>query len=164
MTIRDATADDLEAINDLYNATIVDSHVSFDVEPWDSAKRRTWWEDRDPELVCLVAEVDGAVVGVAYSSWWRLKEAYRTTMETTVVLSDHYHGQGLGTDLLAALVERLHAEGLHRAIAIIALPNEASRALHRKLGYLEVGTLTEVGNKLGRYWDTVLMEKDLVEL
>ena len=161
--IRDATAADLAAINELYNTTIIDSHVSFDVEPWTVDDRRRWWESRDPELVCLIADLDGIVAGVAFSSWWRPKDAYRTTMETTVVLDEAYHGRGLGTELLAALATRLHAEGVHRAVAIIALPNQASLALHRKLGYREVGTLTEVGNKLGRYWDTILMERDLTE-
>jgi phosphinothricin acetyltransferase len=159
--IRDATSADLSRINELYNTTIVENHVSFDVEPWDLDKRRRWWASRGPELVCLVAEVEGEVVGVAFSGWWRDKEAYRTSMETTIVLSEHVHGRGLGQELLGALAERLHDEGVHRAVAIIALPNEASVALHRKLGYREVGTLTEIGSKLGRYWDTMLMEKDL---
>lgn len=159
--IRDATSDDLTRINELYNTTIVDSHVSFDVDLWDLDKRRQWWVSRGPELVCLVAEVDDEVVGVAFSGRWRDKEAYRTSMETTIVLSDHVHGQGLGQELLGALIGRLRDEGVHRAVAVIALPNEASVALHRKLGYREVGTLTEIGNKLGRYWDTLLMEREL---
>ena len=161
MLIRDATDDDLGAINRLYNTTIVDSHVSFDTEPWDDGRRQRWWYERDTELVCLVADADGSIVGVAYSSWWRPKEAYRTSMETTIVIDTAYHGQGLGTELLGELTDRLHDEGVHRAISIIALPNESSVALHRKVGYREVGTLTEVGNKLGRYWDTLVMEKQL---
>ena len=161
MIIRDATPEDLDAINRLYNTTIVDSHVSFDTEPWSSEKRQQWWRHRDPELVCLVADADGSIVGVAYSSWWRPKEAYRTSMETTIVIDDGYHGKGLGTELLGPLTARLHEEGVHRAIAIIAMPNEASISLHRRLGYREVGTLSEAGNKLGRYWDTLLMEKQL---
>lgn len=160
MSIRDATADDLGRINDLYNTT-VETHVSFDVDPWTIEDRQHWWEHRDPELVCLVAEHDGEVVGVAYAGWWRPKEAYRTTMETTVVISEHVHGQGIGTELLATLAGRLHDEGVHRAVAIIALPNDASVALHVKLGYREVGVLTQVGNKLGSYWDTMIMERDV---
>lgn len=159
--IRAATPDDLVAITELYNTTIVDSHVSFDTEPWTIEDRRSWWEARDAELRCLVAEEDGAVVGVAYSSWWRPKAAYRSTMETTVVLADDARGRGVGTQLLGALLEALATEGVHRAVAIIALPNDASVALHRKLGFRDVGTLTEVGTKLGRHWDTLLMEHRL---
>jgi phosphinothricin acetyltransferase len=161
MPVRDATEADLDRITEIYNQTIVDSHVSFDATPYDRDRRVRWWEERDPELDCLVAEIEGRVVGVAYSSWYRPKDAYRSSVETTIVLDAAATGQGLGTQLLGALVQRLITRGLHRAIAVIALPNDASVALHRRLGYREVGTLTEVGFKLGRYWDTVIFERDL---
>ncbi len=161
MVIRDAAPSDFARINEIYNWTIVDNHVSFDIEPWDIERRTAWWVDRDPALDCLVAEVDRYVVGVAYSSWYRPKLAYRSSVETTIVLDTAYLGRGIGTDLLASLLERLRARGFRRAIAIIALPNEASVELHRKLGYQPAGTLTEVGFKLGRYWDTMLLEAHL---
>jgi len=157
--IRDATADDLARITEIYNQTISRSHISFDTEPYTVEQRRSWWNDRtDPELICLVCEVDNRVVGVAYSSWYRPKAGYRSTVETTVVLDDAVTGCGLGSRLLTALIDRLRRTEVHRVVAIVALPNEASVALHRKLGYREVGTLTEVGTKLGRHWDTTLFE------
>jgi phosphinothricin acetyltransferase len=159
--IRDATRDDFERINSIYNWTIVGNHVSFDLEPWDIAKRRSWWDSRSHDLDVLVAEWDGEVVGVAYSSFYRPKPAYRSSAETTVVLDTAYLGRGIGTWLLGALIERLRERGFHRAIAIIALPNEASIALHHRIGYRTAGTLTEVGHKLGRHWDTTLLEMDL---
>ncbi len=159
--IRDAEPRDFQRINEIYNWTIVDNHVSFDTEPWDLASRRAWWESRDPQLHCLVAEVDELVAGVAYSSWYRPKPAYRSSVETTIVLDTEHVGTGLGTALLGALLDRVRADGFHRAVAIVALPNDASVALHRKLGYREVGTLTEVGFKVGRFHDTLLLEKDL---
>jgi len=133
--IRDATVDDLPEITRIYNWTIIDNHVSFDTEPYDDARRRAWWEARDPELVCLVAEIDGAIAGVTYSSWYRPKLAYRSTMETTIVLDLDRRGRGLGAQLLGAMCERLADQGVHRAIAIVALPNDASVALHHKLDY-----------------------------
>jgi phosphinothricin acetyltransferase len=159
--VRDATPDDLPAINEIYNWTIVDNHVSFDIEPWDVERRRRWWDDRDPELDCLVAELDGRLVGLSYSSWYRPKPAYRSSVETTIVIAADHRGRGHGTVLLSALINRLRGRGFHRAIAIIALPNEASVGLHERLGYTSVGTLTEVGHKLGRHWDTTIMEHDL---
>jgi phosphinothricin acetyltransferase len=159
--IRDATPDDFERINTIYNWTIIDNHVSFEEEPWDLAKRRAWWEARPDGLDVLVAEWEGEVVGVTYSSFYRPKPAYRSSAETTVVLDTAHLGRGIGTRLLGALIERLRERGFHRAIAIIALPNDASIALHHALGYRTAGTLTEVGHKLGRHWDTALLELDL---
>lgn len=159
--VRDATAQDLGDITRIYNWTIIDNHVSFDTEPYTDESRLAWWNARDPQLPCLVAELDGRVVGVTYASWYRPKLGYRTTMETTIVLDTDHLGRGLGTRLLGALLDRLAIAGVHRAVAIIAVPNDASVALHLRLGYRDVGTLTQVGTKLGRKWDTMLLEYDL---
>lgn len=159
--IRDAAPDDLDRINTIYNWTIVDNHVSFDEEPWDLARRQQWWESRPEGLDVLVAEVAGRVVGVAYSSFYRPKPAYRSSAETTIVLDTAYLGRGIGSALLGSLIQRVRSRGFHRAVAIIALPNEGSIALHHRLGYRTVGTLTEVGFKLGSHWDTELLELEL---
>jgi phosphinothricin acetyltransferase len=159
--IRDATPEDLERINSIYNWTIVDNHVSFDLEPWDTARRRDWWDTRLDGLDVLVAEIDDRVVGVAYSSFYRPKPAYRSSAETTIVLDTAHLRRGIGTVLLGSLIERLRERGFHRAIAIVALPNDPSIALHHRLGYRTAGTLTEVGHKSGRHWDTALLELDL---
>ena len=159
--IRDATEADLDAINEIYNWTIVDNHVSFDTEPFDTERRLVWWQARDPRLPCLVAEEDGRVVGVSYASWYRPKVAYRSSAETTIVLDESVWGRGVGSALLSALCDRLSQAGFHRAVAIVALPNDGSVALHHKLGFRTVGVLTEVGTKLGSMWDTELLEKPL---
>jgi len=159
--IRDATEADLDAINEIYNWTIVDNHVSFDTEPFDTERRLAWWRARDPKLPCLVAEEDGRVVGVSYASWYRPKVAYRSSAETTIVLDESVWGRGVGSALLSALCDRLSQAGFHRAVAIVALPNDGSVALHHKLGFRTVGVLTEVGTKLGSMWDTELLEKPL---
>jgi len=156
--IRDATPADFRRINDIYNWTIVDNHVSFDTEPFDLERRRGWWDARGPELSCLVAEDDGRVVGVTYSSTYRPKVAYRSSVETTIVLDVEHLGRGLGSRLLGALLGRLREQEVHLAVAIVALPNDASTALHRSLGYRSVGVLHEVGFKLGRHWDTEIFE------
>lgn len=157
--IRDATTDDFQRINEIYNWTIIDNHVSFDTQPYDLESRRAWWDARDDELTCLVAEDDGLVIGLTYSSWYRPKLAYRSTMETTIVLDTQHLQRGLGSELLAALIARMQQQGVHRAVAIVALPNDGSIALHHKLGYRTVGVTTECGFKLGRYWDTEILER-----
>ena len=159
--VRDATADDLDEITRIYNWTIVDNHVSFDTEPYDRARREAWWEARDPELPCLVADDAGTVLGVTYASWYRPKLAYRSSVETTIVLDTEHLRRGIGSQLLGSMLDRLAAAGFARAIAIVALPNDGSVGLHLRLGYRDVGTLTEVGTKLGQRWDTMLLEYDL---
>ncbi len=160
-TIRAADTGDLGRINEIYNGYIIGSHISFDLEPWSLGRRERWWRrytDSGPYRV-LVAEVGGRVVGAAYSSPYRTKAAYQTSVETTIVIDPMFVRRGIGFRLLATLLENLREAGVHRAYAVVALPNEASIRLHEALGYRRVGTLDEVGFKMGRFWSTLILEK-----
>ena len=162
VTIRRANEADVPALNAIYNEYIVDSHVSFDTEPWNDDQRLAWFRSRtEQRYPVLVAQDDGVVVGCAWSGPWRDKAAYRGSVETTVVLAPGASRRGIGSALLAELVAQLAADDFHTAIAIIALPNDASIAVHEKLGYEVVGTLDDVGFKDGRYWSTTVMQKRL---
>ena len=161
--IRPATENDLDRINEIYNVYIVDSAISFDLEPWDLERRAAWWEhyaETGPYRV-FVAEVDGRVVGTAYSTQYREKAAYRSSVETTVVLDPDHVAVGIGRRLLSTVLDAVRSEGIHRAYAIVTVPNEASIGLHEALGYSLVGTLDDVGFKLGKYWPTAILEKRL---
>ena len=148
-------------MNELYNLTIVDSHVSFATEPWTLEMRDRWWDNRDEELPALVAEEAGRVIGITYGSRYRPKPAYKSSAETTIVLDESARGRGVGTRLLGALLDELTERSFHRAIAIISMPNDASIVLHKRLGYRMVGVMSETGFKLGRYWDVAMMEREL---
>lgn len=163
ISVRPAHVEDLERINEICNTTIVDSHISFETEPWDLERRQVWWQHYGGggSLRAFVAEDGHAVVGVAYSSRYRPKAAYQTSVETTIVLDPALTGRGIGSRLLSALLDALAEAGVHRAYAIVALPNEASIGLHRSLGFREVGTLDEAGYKLGQFWSTMICEKRL---
>ena len=159
--MRPATVDDLRDITRIYDEYIVDSHVSFDVEPWSDARRRRWWDEHQghARLVVLVATIDDRVSGVAYSSWYRPKAGYERSVETSIALDPTCTGRGLGSVLYDALLTRLAAARTHRAYAVVALPNDASVALHHRMGFVDVGIEDECGFKLGRYWSTLTLEK-----
>ncbi len=162
VAIRAATVDDVPGFNRIYNTYIVDSHVSFDTEPWTDDQRAAWFADRVARgYPVVVAERDGVVIGASWSGPWRDKAAYRTSVETTVVLAAGESGAGVGSALYRRLHDELRDAGFRVAIGVIAMPNDASVVLHRKLGYREVGVLDDVGFKDGRHYSTMLMQKDL---
>jgi phosphinothricin acetyltransferase len=162
IVIRDATEDDVPAMNAIYNQYIVDSHVSFDTEPWTDEQRIAWFRSRaDAGYPVLVAVDAHDIVGASWSGPWRDKAAYRLTVETTVVLAPGRSGSGIGSTLYAWLHEELRRRGFRVAIGIVALPNDPSIALHEKLGYREVGVLEGVGFKDGTFHSTMLLEKQL---
>jgi phosphinothricin acetyltransferase len=161
--IRHATATDLARINAIYNAYIVDRHTSFDTEPWTMREREAWFAkySETGRYQLLVIEDDTGVMGFAASSPFRDKIGYNTSVETTIALDDSVVGQRLGSRLLSALLECLAHEDVHRAYSLIALPNDASIALHLRHDYREVGVLDEVGHKLGSFHSVLMMERRL---
>jgi phosphinothricin acetyltransferase len=102
------------------------------------------------------------VLGYAYASPWRPRPAYRHTVEDTVYLSPGHTGRGLGRALLSALLAGCEQAGARQVIAVIADSGEqASVALHGRLGFEPAGRLRRVGYKHGRWLDTVLMQREL---
>ena len=98
-------------------------------------------------------ETGGGLLGYAYGSRHRERAGYRWSVDVAVYIAADATGRGIGRSLYAALLPLLEAQGLHRAYAGIALPNDASVALHRSMGFEPVGTYVEVGFKLGQWLD-----------
>lgn len=150
ITIRGAREGDLEEIAAIYSHESRHAYSTFETE----ARPASAWSSRlssaDPFLVAVRG---GEVVGFAYASPFRERPAYHRTRETSVYLHRGARGLGAGTLLYAELLPRLRGQGIRTALALIALPNDASVRLHVSAGYEQVGTLREVGDKLGRWID-----------
>ena len=154
MKIRDATVDDAETIASIYNHYVLNTSISFEeaeVPAIEIAGRIA--DVHAAGLPWLVAEVDGAVAGYAYATKWRVRHAYRFSVESSVYLAPASAGKGIGSTLYRALLDRLRDGGYHLAIGGIALPNAASIALHEKLGFEKVAQFREVGFKFGSWTD-----------
>lgn len=161
--MRPATESDLEAINEIYNHYVTETHVTFDIDPVTMEARREWFEHYDDHGShrLLVAVADEAVIGYATSSRFRPKPGYSTSVETSVYLAPDAVGRGAGSRLYEELFRSIEGEDLHRALAGIALPNPASIALHERFGFKRVALFTEQGRKFDRYWDVAWFEKPL---
>ncbi len=151
---------DLERITEIYNHYVRTSIATFDVEPATPDRYGEWVRAHTTGEGhrLWVAEEDGRVVGYAGAGPFRPRPAYHRTVETSVYLDPACTGRGLGAALYGRLFESLASAGLHRAVAVVALPNPASEALHRRFGFREAGLLTEVGWKFGKHWDVALFE------
>jgi phosphinothricin acetyltransferase len=105
----------------------------------------------------VVGEGDN-VLGYAYSGAFRSRPAYRHTREVSVYVTPEASGGGLGTRLYGELLLLLRQDDVHLVVAVVAQPNPASNAMHRRLGFTEVGTLDEVGFKFGAYLSTTYFQ------
>ena len=154
--VRRATPADLPALTDIYNHYIVHTTITFDLQPFTPDERRPWFDahaGQGRHRLLAAEDEAGAVVGYATTSIWRPKPAYDTTVESSVYCRPDCLGRGVGGKLYRALFDGITDEGVHRIVAGIAMPNPASVALHRRLGFEQVGVFSEVGFKFGRYWD-----------
>jgi phosphinothricin acetyltransferase len=161
--IRFARASELERLTEIYNYYVMNTPITFGLEPFSVAKRGEWFRHYSasgPQRL-LIAETDGLVVGYVTSSRFRPKAAYETSVETTIYLAREATGRGVGTKLYTALFAALAEDDLHRAYAGVTLLNTASIALHRKVGFRSIGVFHQVGRKFGKYWDVEWLEKPL---
>ncbi len=154
MELRDVTPDDASAIAIIYNHFVRTTTISFEEEPASEADIRLRIAAvRDAGLPWLVAIMDGKVAGYAYATQWRVRSAYRFSVESSVYISPEKARCGLGHRLYRALLERLRNAGIHLVVGGIALPNDASIALHEKVGFEKVAHFSEVGFKFDRWID-----------
>ncbi len=162
--VRAARAADLPGLVDIYNHYVVNTAVTFDTRPFSVDERHAWFDGFASDGIhrLLVAEADGRLAGYASSSALKARAAYDRSVETTIYLRPALTGSGIGGKLYGELISGLAGDPrLHRAYGAIALPNNASVALHERLGFSLVGTFAEVGFKFDRYWDVAWYEKDL---
>ena len=161
--VRDASEQDMAAIQAIYAQEVLHGLATFEEVPPPldvMLTRRAGVLDRG--LPYLAAEWDGQVVGYSYAIEYRPRPAYRYTVEDSVYVAAGMQGRGIGRALLAALIARSEAGPWRQMVAIIGNSgNRGSIALHRQQGFRLVGTFEAVGFKLGRWVDTVLMQRAL---
>lgn len=155
--IRNVKSQDIDAITDIYNRYIVNSTVTFEVDPIgrdEMAERIAGFTSEG--MPYMVFEDDGTVLGYCYAHRWKQRAAYQHTLETTVYLHPDHLRKGIGRQLMEKLIADCRAAGGYRAlIACITDGNEASCALHRALGFRQVSCFKDVGRKFDKWLGVV---------
>ncbi len=144
MSIRAVHNADFDAIAAITNHYITTSSIHFGYEPVTADALRAM---RSPRHPFLVDERDGRIVAYAKAGTWRERAAYAWTTELGIYVEPALRGGGIGRPLYEALLDACTAAGFHSAIAGITLPNDASVALHLRLGFEHVGTVRDAGFK-----------------
>lgn len=161
-SIRAAEPRDAVETAAIYAHHVAHGTASFDTEPRSEAEMAAKIVDCAARgWPFLVAEAGGTVVGYAYATQFRDRPAYTSTCENSIYLHPDHLGQGIGTRLLAALIDAAELAGFRQMIAVVGGAEPASAALHAKAGFVETGRMRSVGRKLGRWLDTLYMQKSL---
>jgi len=159
--IRPATAEDAPAICNIYNIYVAGSSATFETEEISVTEMQQRIKQTTKKYPWLVFEDENGILGYAYASAWRVRAAYFNSVESTVYLHPDFAGKGIGKKLYIGLFELLKKKNIHVIIGGIALPNNASVALHEKLGFTKVAHFKEVGLKFDRWVDVGYWQKML---
>lgn len=157
MVIRMAEEKDVPQLQNIYNYEVENGTATFDVNPRTLSDRLEWFYAHNVGNHPLIAaEEDGRVVGYASLSPYRVKEAYAATVELSVYVDKDYRKRGIARKLLIHILDLARQdERIHTVVSVITGGNEASVRLHEEFGFLDCGTIHEVGVKFGEYLDII---------
>jgi phosphinothricin acetyltransferase len=159
--IRSATDADAAALLAIYAPFVECTTVSFETQVPTLQEFAARVRKGLSQWAWLVAERDGVLAGYAYGGTHRERAAYRWSAETSAYVDPRFQRQGIGRALYVALFDALAARGYCNAYAGITLPNAASVALHRSLGFEPIGVFKSVGYKCGAWHDVAWLQRRL---
>lgn len=151
--IRIADEKDYKAILKIYEKYITDTLITFECKVptlEDFSKRLLSIQKIFPLIVC---EIENEVVGYAYISRFREREAYDWTVESSVYIKSDYHSMNIGKALYYSIIELSKSLGYLSMIGVVTIPNIKSDKLHHSFGFDEIGVLKNVGFKNGTWND-----------
>ena len=159
MQIREAVQLDFEQITEIYNQVLTHTTAIYNDRPATLEERITWWRGRLAQDYPVLVAVDaGKIAGFATFGDFRAWPGYRYTVEGTVHIRSDVRGQGVGTELLRAILERAKALGKHVMVAGVDSENAASLRFLERFGFERAGHLREVGYKFDRFLDLVFLQ------
>jgi L-amino acid N-acyltransferase YncA len=153
--VRDAESADAEAIASIYNEGLAGRESTFETEPRSAAD----FLDSIGPLPALVAELDGDVVGCAWTTRYSERPCYAGVLECSVYVRAAARGRGIGTALCDRLADLAERRGFHKLLGKLFATNEASLRLTRRCGFREVGTHLRHGRLDGEWRDVLLVER-----
>ena len=160
MNIRKANLEDAAQIADVYNYYVQNTHHTFETDPLSAEEMQRRIEEVTDNFPFLVSEDEGVIVGYAYATQFKLRQAYEYAAEVSIYVKNAAKKKGIGSLLYLQLFDELRESDVHAIIAGISLPNDASIRFHERLGFKKVAHFREVGYKLGRwidvgYWELI---------
>ena len=156
LIIRSITKDDVFACLSIYNYEVEHGVATLDLEPRTLEEWHEWYNAHsDEHHPIIVGTIDDVVVGYASLSPYRLKDAFKSTVELSIYIHKDYRGQGVATRLMERILEMAKADTMiHNVVSVITAGNEESTKLHNRFSFTYCGLTPEVGFKHGKYQDT----------
>lgn len=155
MKIDTCTFDQAPEILAILNEAIISSTALYDYTPRTLSNMEDWFMEKESAACPILGafEPDGTLMGFATFGSFRAWPAYKYSIEHSIYIHCDKRGQGVGSCLMAELIDAATKGGFHMMIGGVDSSNEASVKLHRKLGFTHCGTIRHAGFKFGRWLD-----------
>ncbi len=156
VTITNMTAADWYEVREIYSQGIATGQATFEKEKpnWEQ------WDENHLRNCRLVAKnEENQIVGWAALSPVSCRDVYRGVAEVSIYIRETMRGEGIGKLLLQALIYESGREGIWTLQAGIFPENKASIALHRSLGFREVGYRERIGQMNDVWRNVILFER-----
>lgn len=163
MKIINCTEEYASQILEIFNDAIINTTALYDYNPWTMETMRVWFENKRMHNFPVIGLVDdsGKLMGFGSYGQFRIRPAYKYTIENSLYVHRDYRGRGLGKILLAEIIEHAKRQQFHCIIGVIDAENTVSIGLHESFGFKNVGTFKEVGFKFGKWLDAAFMQLTL---
>lgn len=168
--IRDAKVTDAKAIQTIYTPYVETTAITFEYNVPSEEEFCRRIETVQQKYPWIVAMVNGQVVGYAYASAFKPRDAYQWAIETSIYVDYNNKRSGIGRQLHEALEQRLKMQGILNMNACISFIDPEDEYLtldsvrfHERLGYQKVAHFHQCGKKFNRWYDMIWMEKMIGE-
>jgi phosphinothricin acetyltransferase len=149
---------DWPAVRRIYAEGIAtgDATLEREAPDWDHFDRS---HRRDCRFVAR-AEPGGPVLGWVALTAYSSRRVYAGVAWESVYVGADARGRGVGRALLEAVIEASEAAGLWTLLAGVIAENDASLAVHERVGFRRVGVQRALGRDAnGRWRDVALLER-----
>ena len=159
--IRDAKLSDAPRLLEIYSYYVKNTAITFEYNVPSLEEFRHRMKNITLRYPYIVLEADGKVMGYAYAHRIRERAAYDWDAELSIYLAQGTHGHGVGTTVLACLIDLLELQGLRHLYSCVTLPNEKSIRMQRRLGFADAGVWHDSGWKFDGWHDVAWLEKHI---
>jgi phosphinothricin acetyltransferase len=147
----------------IFNEAILNSTALYDYKPWTKEIMEVWFKTKAEHDFPVIGIINDENVLMGFGSYgsFRIRPAYKYTIENSLYVHKDFRDKGLGKLLLQEIIKHATAQNYHCIVGVIDAENERSIALHQKFGFESVGTFKQVGFKFDKWLDATFMQLTL---
>jgi len=158
--LKPCTSNQLPEILEIFNDAILNSTALYDYKIRTLESMNAWYDDKIKNNYPLIGVFDenDLLLGFATYGMFRVRPAYKYTVEHSVYVRSDTRGQGIGKILHQEIIKNAEAQNFHVLVGVIDASNAVSIKMHENEGFTLVGILKQSGYKFGKWLDAAFYQ------